>query len=152
MARFALLTHPSCGVSTGSEASTGAERAQALQPALGRPTRGALFHGSQQRGTAQAFYGEFFPAIASVQRARQVSSQPVQLLVSECCDKDQGRPLSLPQLALLDALSFLALGPSSLQPILQRQDSSSQLSEPITKPIARHKLPLHIQLIPKLNQ
>ncbi len=36
-------------------------------------------------------------------------------------DKDPGRPLGLRLLALLDALSFLALGIGSLLPILQRQ-------------------------------
>ena len=36
-------------------------------------------------------------------------------------DKDPGRPLGLRLLALLGALSFLALGISSLLPILQRQ-------------------------------
>jgi hypothetical protein len=46
MARLPLLTDPSSGGSNGSEASTRAERAQALQPTLGRPTRGALFNGS----------------------------------------------------------------------------------------------------------
>lgn len=61
LARFRLLTHPSGRVINGSRGSTRAERANALQPAIalgfceavGRPTRDALFHGSQQIGTAQ---------------------------------------------------------------------------------------------------
>lgn len=50
-------------------------------------------------------------------------------------DRDPGRPLGLRLLALLGALSFLALGISSLLPMLQRQGPGPQRPEPMSKPI-----------------
>ena len=50
---------------------------------------------------------------------------PLEPIDPEGWDKDPGRPLGLRLLALLGALSFLALGISSLLPILQCQGPSS---------------------------
>jgi hypothetical protein len=50
---------------------------------------------------------------------------PLEPIDPEGWDKDPGRPLGLRLLALLGALSFLALGISSLLPILQRQGPST---------------------------
>ena len=51
-------------------------------------------------------------------------------------DKDPGRPLGLRLLALLGALSFLALGISSLMQIPQRQspipEGNSTKAQPLT--------------------
>ena len=50
---------------------------------------------------------------------------PLEPINPEGWDKDPGRPLGLRLLALLGALSFLALGISNLLPILQRQGPST---------------------------
>jgi hypothetical protein len=50
---------------------------------------------------------------------------PLEPIDPEGWDKDPSRPLSLRLLALLGPLSFLALGISSLLPILQRQGPST---------------------------
>jgi hypothetical protein len=50
---------------------------------------------------------------------------PLEPIDPEGWDKDPGRPLGLRLLALLGALSFLALGISNLLPILQRQGPST---------------------------
>ena len=65
--------------------------------------------------------------------ARQLQLEPID---PEGWDKDPGRPLVLRLLALLGALSFLALGISSLLPILQRPGPGPQRSEPTSKSIA----------------
>ena len=123
MARFPLLTHPSSGVSNGSEASTRAERAQGIQPALalgfceavGRPQSDALFSGTRRVIPVQAGCRPYLPF------PEPASQLPVDPIDSEGWDTDPGRPLGLRLLALLGALSFLALGISNLLPILQRQ-------------------------------
>ena len=53
-------------------------------------------------------------------RPRPAKQLPLEPIDPEGWDKDPGRPLGLRLLALLGALSFLALGISSLLPILQR--------------------------------
>jgi hypothetical protein len=55
-------------------------------------------------------------------------------------DRDPGRPLALRLLALLGATSFLALGPNSLLPILQRQGPGPQRTKPMEKAIATARL------------
>jgi len=55
------------------------------------------------------------------QRPRPVRHLPLEPIDPEGWDKEPGRSLGLRLLALLGALSFLALGISSLLPILQRQ-------------------------------
>ena len=57
----------------------------------------------------------------------------IEPLDPEGWDRDPGRPLGLRLLALLGALSFLALGISSLLPMLQRP--GPQRPEPMSKPI-----------------
>jgi len=61
---------------------------------------------------------------------------PVEPIDPEGWNKDPGRPLGLRLLALLGALSFLALGISSLLPILQRQgpipESNGTKTQPLT--------------------
>jgi hypothetical protein len=59
------------------------------------------------------------------QRPRPASHLTVVLIGPEGWDKDPVRPLGLRLLALLGALSFLALGISNLLPILQRQGPST---------------------------
>jgi len=59
------------------------------------------------------------------QRPRPPRHFPLEPIDPEGWDKDPSRPLGLRLLALLGALSFLALGISSLLPILQRQGPSS---------------------------
>jgi hypothetical protein len=54
-------------------------------------------------------------------RPRPARPLPLEPIDPVDWDKDPGRPLGLRLLALLGALSFLALGISSLMPILQRQ-------------------------------
>ncbi len=51
---------------------------------------------------------------------------PLEPIDPEGWDRDPGRPLALRLLALLGALSFLALGINRLLPILQRQDPIHQ--------------------------
>ena len=55
------------------------------------------------------------------QRPRPPKHLPVEPTNPEGWDKDPGRPLGLRLLALLGALSFLAMGISNLLPTLQRQ-------------------------------
>lgn len=59
----------------------------------------------------------------------------VEPLDPEGWDRDPGRPLGLRLLALLGALSFLALGISSLLPMLQRPGPGPQRPEPMSKTI-----------------
>ena len=61
-----------------------------------------------------------------VHRPRPPRHLPLQPIDPEGWDKDPGRPLGLRLLALLGALSFLALGISNLLPILQRQGPSTE--------------------------
>ena len=120
--RQAIRILPSARV----EASTRAERAQGIQPALalgfceavGRPQRDALFNGSAWRFLFRQPAGHTFHSLS--QRPRPASQLPVEPIDSEGWDTDPGRPLGLRLLALLGALSFLALGISSLLSILQR--------------------------------
>ena len=56
-------------------------------------------------------------------------------MASDGWDKDLGRPLGLHLLALLGALSFLALGISSLLPILQRQGPIPEGTGTKTQPL-----------------
>jgi len=51
-------------------------------------------------------------------------------------DKDPGRPLDLRLSALLGALTFLALGISSLLPILQRQGPILESNGTKTQPLS----------------
>lgn len=53
----------------------------------------------------------------------------------EAWDKDPGRPLGLRLLALLGALCFLALGISSVIPILQRQGPIPEGNVTKTQPL-----------------
>jgi hypothetical protein len=69
-------------------------------------------------------------------RPRPARQLPLEPIDPEGWDKDPGRPLGLRLLALLGALSFLALGISSLLPILQRPGPGPQPPEPTSKPIA----------------
>ena len=69
-------------------------------------------------------------------RPRSARTLPLEPIDPEGWDKDPGRPLVLRLLALLGALSFLALGISSLLPILQRPGPGPQRPEPTSKPIA----------------
>jgi len=70
------------------------------------------------------------------QRPRQPKHLPMELIDPEGWDKDPVRPLVLRLLALLGALSFLALGISNLLPILQRQgpipEGNGTKSPPLT--------------------
>ena len=59
------------------------------------------------------------------QRPKPPMHFPLEPIDPEGWDKDPGRPLGLRLLALLGALSFLALGISNLLPILQRQGPST---------------------------
>ena len=59
----------------------------------------------------------------------------IEPLDPEGWDRDPGRPLGLRLLALLGALSFLALGISSLLPMQQRPGPGPQRPEPMSKPI-----------------
>lgn len=61
------------------------------------------------------------PAMAHRPKPRKAPVRPIEPIDPEGWDKDPGRPLGLRLLALLGALSFLALGVGSLLPILQRQ-------------------------------
>jgi len=69
-------------------------------------------------------------------RPRPAKQLPLEPIDPEGWDKDPGRPLSLRLLALLGALSFLALGISSLLPILQRQgpvpEGNATKNQPLT--------------------
>ena len=69
-------------------------------------------------------------------RLRPERPLPLEPIDPEGWDKDPGRPLGLRLLALLGALSFLALGISSLLPILQRPGPGPEGPEPTSKPIA----------------
>ena len=71
-----------------------------------------------------------------VHRPKPARVLPLEPIDPEGWDKDPGRPLGLRLLALLGALSFLALGISSLLPILQRPGPGPQPPEPTSKPIA----------------
>jgi len=71
-----------------------------------------------------------------VHRPRPARPLPLEPIDPEGWDKDPGRPLALRLLALLGALSFLALGISSLLPILQRPGKGPQPPEPASKSIA----------------
>jgi len=70
-------------------------------------------------------------------RPRPARPLPLEPIDPEGWDKDPGRPLGLRLLALLGALSFLALGISSLLPILQRQgpvvpEGNATKNQPLT--------------------
>ena len=71
-----------------------------------------------------------------VHRPRPPRHLPLQPIDPEGWDKDPGRPLGLCLLALLGAFSFLALGISSLMPILQRQgplhEDNGTKNQPLT--------------------
>ncbi|MCX5943332.1 MAG: hypothetical protein NTU65_09760 [Cyanobacteria bacterium] len=69
------------------------------------------------------------------QRPRPPRDLPVQPIDPEGWDKDPGRPLALRLLALLGAVSFLALGIGSLLPILQRQDPIPEHNGTKTQPL-----------------
>jgi hypothetical protein len=69
-------------------------------------------------------------------RTRQGPVRSIEPTEPEGWDRDPGRALALRLLALLGALSFLALGISSLLPILQRPGPGPQPPEPTSKPIA----------------
>ena len=70
------------------------------------------------------------------QRPRPPRHLPVEPIDPEGWDKDPGRPLGLRLLSLLGALSFLALGISSLLPTLHPQapipDGNGTKSQPLT--------------------
>ena len=67
---------------------------------------------------------------------RKSAARSIEPLDPDGWDKDPGRPLGLRLLALLGALSFLALGVSSLLPTLQRTEPAPQPKEPAVKPSA----------------
>ena len=67
---------------------------------------------------------------------RKSAARSIEPLDPDGWDKDPGRPLGLRLLALLGALSFLALGVSSLLPTLQRTEPAPQPKEPAAKPSA----------------
>ena len=69
------------------------------------------------------------------QRPRPPRDLPTQPIDPEGWDKDPGRPLALRLLALLGAVSFLALGISSLLPILQRQGPIPEHNGTKTQPL-----------------
>lgn len=68
-------------------------------------------------------------------RPSKASIRSIEPLDPEGWDRDPGRPLGLRLLALLGALSFLALGISSLLPMLQRPGPGPQRPEPMSKTI-----------------
>ena len=70
-----------------------------------------------------------------VHRPRPARPLPLEPIDQEGWDKDPGRPLVLRLLALLGALSFLALGISSLLPILQREAPIPQDNGTKTQPL-----------------
>jgi hypothetical protein len=72
--------------------------------------------------------------MAMAHRPRPARPLPLEPIDPEGWDKDPGRPLGLRLLALLGALSFLALGISSLLPILERSEPTPQRGEPLGKP------------------
>jgi len=61
---------------------------------------------------------------------RKSAARSIEPLDPDGWDRDPGRPLGLRLLALLGALSFLALGVNSLLPILQRTEPAPQPREP----------------------
>jgi hypothetical protein len=69
-------------------------------------------------------------------RPRPARPLPLEPIAPEGWDKDPGRPLGLRLLALLGALSFLALGISSPLPILQHQgpvpEGKATKNQPLT--------------------
>ena len=67
-------------------------------------------------------------------RSGKIPARLIKPIDPEGWDKDPGRPLGLLVLALLVALSFLALGISSLLPMLQRSEPTAQLREPSGQP------------------
>ena len=69
------------------------------------------------------------------QRPRPPRHLPVEPIDPEGWDNDPGRPLGLRLLALLGALSFLALGISSVLPLLQRQGPIPQGTGTKTQPL-----------------
>jgi hypothetical protein len=73
--------------------------------------------------------------MAHLPTPRKVPIQPVEPLDPEGWDQDPGRPLGLRLLALLGALSFLAIGISSILPILQRPGPAPQPNRPTNQPI-----------------
>ncbi len=68
------------------------------------------------------------------QRPRPPKQFPQDPIDPEGWDDDPGRPLGLRLLALLGALSFLALGISSLLSILQGPGPGPQRNERMSKP------------------
>ena len=84
--------------------------------------------------------GHSFPAMALRPRPRTIPVRAIEPIDPEGWDRDPGRPLVLRLLALLGALSFLALGLNSLLPLLQRQGPAPQRTEPTEKPIATARL------------
>jgi len=68
-------------------------------------------------------------------RPSKAPIRSIEPLDPEGWDRDPGRPLGLRLLALLGALSFLALGISSLLPMLQQPGPGPQRPEPMSKPI-----------------
>ena len=69
------------------------------------------------------------------QRPRPSRQLPLEPIDPEGWDKDPGRPLILRLLALLGALSFLALGICSLLPTLQRQGPIPEGTGTKTQPV-----------------
>ena len=71
-----------------------------------------------------------------VHRPRPPRQHPLEPIDPEGWDKDPGRSLGLRLLALLGALSFLALGISSLLPTLQHQapipEGTGTKTQPVT--------------------
>ena len=68
-------------------------------------------------------------------RPRPPRHHPLEPIDPDGWDKDPGRPLGLHLLARLGALSFLALGISSLLPILQFQNPIHQHNGLKTQPL-----------------
>ena len=70
------------------------------------------------------------------QRPRSPRHLPVEPIDPEGWDKDRSRPVGLRLLSLLGALSFLALGISSLLPTLQPQapihEGNGTKTQPLT--------------------
>jgi hypothetical protein len=67
---------------------------------------------------------------------RPAKQLPLEPIDPEGWDNDPGRPLVLRLLALLGALSFLALGANSLLPILQQGPPAPKRTEQTAKPVA----------------
>jgi hypothetical protein len=72
--------------------------------------------------------------MAHLPRSGKIPARSIQPIEPEGWEKDPGRPLGMRLLALLGARSFLALGISSLLPILQRSEPTPQRREPPGQP------------------